>query len=330
MELITAGAVSKNLGVSTRMLRYYEQAGLIKSQRTLDYAYRVYDGDTIRRLRQIIILRKLRVPVRQIREIFDNNDAVKAIEVFERNISELDEEITALATVKSILANLVRELREIADVRLPLDLLGDSSVFTIVDGISLPNNILEEKRMNDLNQASKVLGRRNKLLNMRGIEIPRFRAVSSGLKTMEEIFGEGGFQSWLDAHDHFILKQITDEPGFFWEDPPEGNGKSVLIRPIKDGVTEADVYPYELMEFPGGLYLVATGDENDADDINETIECMMDWINSHDEFEHGTLSELVALCNRPAMCNMPNVGGAFDSVLGIAQQQIFIPLKLKK
>jgi hypothetical protein len=56
---------------------------------------------------------------------------------------------------------------------------------------------------------------------------------------------------------------------------------------------------------------------------------MVDWINSHDEFEHGTLSELVALCKLPAMCNMPNVGGVFDTALGIAQQQIFIPIKLR-
>jgi DNA-binding transcriptional MerR regulator len=329
MNLQTVSAVSKNLGISTRMLRYYEQVGLIGSQRTENYAYRVYDENVICRLRQIIILRKLRVPVKQIREIFNNGDAVKVIEMFERNINELDEEITALSTVKSILVKLVRELREIANVKLQLDLLSDSSVFTIVDSISLPNNILEEKNMNDLNQASKVLSRRNKLLNMRSIEIPKFRAVSSGLKSMDELFGDGGFQSWLDENDHIIMKQITDEPGFLWHEPPTGD-KAVLIRPIKDSVTEADVSPYEIMDFPGGLYLVATGDENDNDDINETIECMMEWINSHDAFEHGTLTELVEMCNLPAMCNMPNVGGAFDSVLGIAQQQIFIPLKLRK
>lgn len=33
------------------MLRYYEQMGLIKSNRKKDYAYRVYDEDAISRLR---------------------------------------------------------------------------------------------------------------------------------------------------------------------------------------------------------------------------------------------------------------------------------------
>ena len=321
----TVSTVSKNLGISSRMLRYYEQIGLVKSLRIEGYSYRVYDDAAIARLRQIIILRKLRIPVKQIRTIFDNSDATHVIDVFERSISELDEEITALSTVKSILNNLVQELREKANVQLQLDLLSDHSIFTVVGSISLSKNILEEKGMNDLNQASKILNKRSKLQNMRGIEIPKFRAVSSGLKTFDEVFGDDGFSSWLDANDHLILKHITDEPGFFWH---EGD-KCILIRAVKDNVIENYVAPYEIYEFPGGLYLVATGDENDTDDLNETIECMMEWINSHDIFEHGTLSEICAMCNLPAMCNMPNVGGVFDSVLGIAQQQIFIPLKLR-
>ena len=159
-EMQTVSAVSKSLGVSSRMLRYYEQIGLIESQRIEDYAYRVYDEDAVRRLRQIVILRKLRVPVKQIREIFGNNDAASVVEVFERNISELDEQITALSTVKSILNNLVQELRDKANLHLQLDYLGDNSVFAFVDSVSFPKNTLqEEQSMDDLNKANDSLGK---------------------------------------------------------------------------------------------------------------------------------------------------------------------------
>jgi len=154
------------------MLRYYEQVGLIESQRMEGYAYRVYDENAVCRLRQIIILRKLRVPVKQIREIFCNSDAVNVIEIFERNISELDEQITALSTVKSILSRLVHELHEKANMRLQLDYLGDNSVFAIVDSISLPKNTMdgstelpaheteqEEKSLSDLNMANGSLSK---------------------------------------------------------------------------------------------------------------------------------------------------------------------------
>ncbi len=115
----------------------------------------------------------------------------------------------------------------------------------------------------------------SKLKNMRGIEIPHFRAVSSGLKTFDELFGDNGFCEWIDVkNEHLIQKQIFDEAGFLWH---EGD-KNVFIRAIKDNVTEGDVAPYEIIEFPGGMFLVATGDEKDNNDLEETIGCMMDWI----------------------------------------------------
>lgn len=117
----TISTVSKNLGISSRMLRYYEQIGLIESRRVENYAYRVYDEEAIRRLRQIILLRKLRVSVKQIRELFGNSSAMGVIEVFEQNIRELDEQMTALSTVKSILSRLVQELREKANLHLQLE-----------------------------------------------------------------------------------------------------------------------------------------------------------------------------------------------------------------
>ena len=159
-QMQTVSTVSKGLGISSRMLRYYEQIGLVKSQRMVDYAYRVYDENTICKLRQIIILRKLRVPVKQIREIFSNRDAVSVIEIFERNISELDEQITALSTVKSILSRFIQELQEKANVRLQLDYLGDNSVFAIVDSISFPTNKLQEEiAMEDINKANESLNK---------------------------------------------------------------------------------------------------------------------------------------------------------------------------
>ncbi|WP_143754818.1 helix-turn-helix domain-containing protein, partial [Listeria seeligeri] len=49
--------VAKEYEISTRMLRYYEQVGLIKSLRKDTYAYRMYDEGAVIRIRQIIILR---------------------------------------------------------------------------------------------------------------------------------------------------------------------------------------------------------------------------------------------------------------------------------
>ena len=159
----------------------------------------------------------------------------------------------------------------------------------------------------------------SKLQNMRLIEIPTFRAVSSGLKTFDEIFGANGFCDWVDVENaHIIKKQIFDEAGFLWH---EGD-KNILIRAINDDVVEQDVLPYEIIEFSVGMFLVATADETDNDDLNETVNCMMNWIKNNNVFEYGDFP-------KSGMCNMPNADGIIDKALGIAQQQIFLPLKFR-
>ncbi len=157
MELQTISQVSKNYGISTRMLRYYEQAGLIQSLRKDNYAYRVYDENAMNRLQKIIVLRKLRVPVKQIISILNNYDAAEAVKIFMQNISEIDDEITALSTVKSILTRFVEEINEKADV--DLKLLSYKAVFSVISSISFFDNQIQETRRNlsveELNKANE-------------------------------------------------------------------------------------------------------------------------------------------------------------------------------
>ena len=165
-----------------------------------------------------------------------------------------------------------------------------------------------------------------KLHNMRGIEIPKFQAVSSGVKTFEELFGKDGFANWVENHTQLIQTHIYEPTSFLWhvgEKETWGRGENILIYAVKEGVTQQDVFPYPLMEFPGGLFLVGTGDESKNGDLNETINCMMSWIENSDVFDYGDFP-------KSGMCNMPNPDGAFDKALTIAQQQVYLPLKYKK
>ncbi|MCL1807602.1 MAG: effector binding domain-containing protein [Oscillospiraceae bacterium] len=163
MELQTISQVSKDYAISARMLRYYEQIGLIRSLRKDDYAYRVYDETAVSRLRQIIVLRKLRVPVKHIVSILSNNDAAQTVEIFRQNISQLDEEITALSTVKTILTRFVEELQEKTNIHLKLGMLGGEDVFSVVNSLSFSDNQIKESKenltMENLNNASANLSK---------------------------------------------------------------------------------------------------------------------------------------------------------------------------
>jgi len=143
-ELQTITQLTKSLGVSTRTLRYYERIGLLESQRVEGYSYRVYDEEAIARLKQIIILRKLRVPLKQIAQLLSDDGAVNAIELFMQNIDELDEEITSLSTIRSILQALVDKLRESASIRFGDHLLSDKKIMALVAPLSLNQFALKE------------------------------------------------------------------------------------------------------------------------------------------------------------------------------------------
>jgi DNA-binding transcriptional MerR regulator len=136
-ELQTITQLTKTLDVSTRTLRYYERIGLLQSKRVEDYAYRMYDEQATARLKQIILLRKLRVPLKQIAQLLNDGSAINAIELFMQNIGELDEEITSLSTIRDILQALVDKLRESASVRIGDHLLSDKKIMALIAPLSL-------------------------------------------------------------------------------------------------------------------------------------------------------------------------------------------------
>ena len=163
----------------------------------------------------------------------------------------------------------------------------------------------------------------SKMRNMRGIELPRFRAVSSGPQTLEQLFGaDSRFAAWVSGHKNLLRRGIYEPLDFLWHENNDVN-QSVWIMAIEDHVTETDTAPYGITEFPGGMFLVATADESDPEDLNETVNDMMDWIHRSRVFAYGDFPA-------SGMCNMPNPDGKFSKALGIAQQQIFLPLKLRE
>ncbi len=163
------------------------------------------------------------------------------------------------------------------------------------------------------------------LKNMRGIEIKKFRAISSGPMTLHELFGENGFIVWVNQHRYLLKEHMYEPTDFLWHEDKNitwDSGKNIWALAVNDDVTAENVAPYEIIEFPGGIFLVATGDEKDNVDLEETISCMMTWIRNSAVFEYGDFP-------KSGMCNMPNPDGAFDKALGIAQQQIYLPLKFR-
>lgn len=89
--------VEHSVGLSSKNIRYYEDVGLIKPTRNNQNDYRVYNEDDINKLKLIKFLRELNVPIKEIKELFDNKitlsdcmkDRIKKIEDEEINYKKI-------------------------------------------------------------------------------------------------------------------------------------------------------------------------------------------------------------------------------------------------
>ncbi|ACD22527.1 MerR family transcriptional regulator [Clostridium botulinum] len=84
----TIKELSKIAGVSSRTLRYYDEIDLLKPCRVNSSGYRIYSGNEVDLLQQILFYRELDLPLNKIKEIIskDNFDYKKALYEHKENI----------------------------------------------------------------------------------------------------------------------------------------------------------------------------------------------------------------------------------------------------
>lgn len=256
MKLITISQISKEFQISTRALRYYEEIGLLESQTKDGYAYRVYDEKSVRKLQKILLLKKLRIPLKQIDEMLGNNDIALAVEIFINNIEEIEKDISSLSSIKSALELLLTKIYESANTQSKLDLLDDKFLLEEITSI-IPNNknIKETKTMSEINKANENLSKL-KDEDVRIIYLPPSPVASINFRDIENPENKCG-----DAMDKFVLETGLRELkpdmrlyGFNSPPPTEKNpqhGYEFYVTIPDDMVIEP---PFVKKQFEGGLF----------------------------------------------------------------------------
>ncbi|MDE6724053.1 MAG: effector binding domain-containing protein [Ruminiclostridium sp.] len=261
MNDMTVSEVSRDFGVSTRMLRYYEQEGLISSKRRDDYAYRIYDETAVRRLRQILLLRKLRIPLKQIAVILNSADRSETVSILIDKIKELEEEISSLKIIRDILSEIVVKGEGV------IDKLLDDKLSVIVRAIPSSNNNLEENTVMSENQTNKLeqLEKANQTVDeissdIRIIRLPPFTVASNHYigrdpedvvdKPVDKFIRESGLYNIKPDARYFGFNHPN--PGILEEGI---HGYEVWVT-IPDDMEVPE--PLTKKKFPGGLYAVMT------------------------------------------------------------------------
>lgn len=251
MAYLTISQVARTFDISTRTLRYYEEIGLLKSARLPDYAYRVYDGEAVQRLRQILLLRRLRLPLRQIADLLSCRDTAHAVSVLQENLTHLDREIGALETIRHATAALCGRLRDQAGMDLPPDFLLEQELCGI-SALSTNLTMKEELTMDDLTRANNCL---NRFENTRLVYLPpaAVAAFQSGGPEPEAVAG-AAINRFIVTENLFARKPDYRLFGFNNPGPTqesEAHGYEFWVT-VPDDMEVLP--PYEKKRMPGGLY----------------------------------------------------------------------------
>ena len=89
--------VERLTGISKQTIRFYEKEGLIEPGRNNENRYREYDAQDVKKLKRISLMRKLNVPISEIKEVMDGTRSfAEAIDVQRAQILKEREEQDAL------------------------------------------------------------------------------------------------------------------------------------------------------------------------------------------------------------------------------------------
>lgn len=107
-ELISIGDLAKSLGLTTRTLRYWEEAGIIEAAPRSDGSNRFYTTDIAKRVRFIIKLKELGLTIQELQDLYIAYGEAKRtdrmipalVQILDKHINLVDEKMARMASLR--------------------------------------------------------------------------------------------------------------------------------------------------------------------------------------------------------------------------------------
>ncbi len=108
-QLTQIGALAKQLNITTRTIRYYEEIGLMGTIDRRGGTTRSYNKDDVLRLKFILKMKSLGISLKEIQELSDIFDiheqefssiTPKLIEILDHHITLLDDKMVSLSSLR--------------------------------------------------------------------------------------------------------------------------------------------------------------------------------------------------------------------------------------
>ncbi len=318
-ELIKIREVSVKYDISARTLRYYEDMGLITSTRSEDYAYRLYDEAAVKRLEQVLILRKLNISVKDIQRIFNTSDSEIVLEVLGKKVDDVDEEIAHLHELKEIVLVFIRQIEQVdfgkeSDIKLLYEKAKE--IETQIANVDYEGNTANVNRL--LAAAEKVEREPDILI----VEMPPCRVAISGYLSVDESSEE---QHRFERMWGRLGSRIADKVNtrdFMYHDFERN--KLVWMYMLEDWMTEDDTEGFEIITFDGGLFAAALADSWEFSEYDRVCKGIHAWLARQEHLE---------LDNDPSHHILYTFAGPHSTQMkkwNYGKVRYFVPIKLRK
>lgn len=245
MGLVKITELTNHLGITSRTLRYYEQMGLIRSERLPFEKYRYYDQENIERVKQILVLRKMQIPVRDIVRIYESKDLTVLVDSFVARINAIDHQIDSLYELRHIINKFMQTMMEKGIKHISaLPLLYEK----LEKNLELKENHKENgefsfRRLSELSEQVP--------LDLTIIYLPPMHVLSSLERDSDKSDVEG-FWDWLGKN-----RVIIGTPGsHMLFEYQQDDGQTVILNGIDRDFKNTS--PYRDFDFEGGLFAVGS------------------------------------------------------------------------
>lgn len=240
MNLIKITDLTTQLDLSSRTLRYYEQVGLIQSVRPQFEAYRYYDETAVERLRQIIVLRKMQIPIKDIVRIYESREMSVIVDVFVEKINEIDREVTVLSELKGIINTFLQKMIQNGIKKI-------SALPLLYEEMNKQLEMMEEQRPVTYDELTGISERLAKPIEPVIISLPVMRVITSYPKANPKQSDTDGFWRWVQSHNISYGEPGQHDQFEFQSDA----GDAVMLRVRDDFENDSE---YMDFIFEGGLY----------------------------------------------------------------------------
>lgn len=274
--LVKIGEAAAQYRISNRTLRYWEEAEILTSVR-MDNGYRYYDDANIQKIKQIMLLRKLRLPIQDIQVIFVSNKLTYAVAVLQKHLEETRHEAEELKSLSLILERLIETVKaqnNLSEMFRSIEVPVNSAILELKNALK----ITLSERDSSMSENSSY----NKIGDVRIVSLPRmvfacYRVESSTpendcSKVVNKLIFENSLH-WKYGFRHFGFNNPDPQEGI----PVYGYEMWVVIPEYFD-VPE----PFSKKEFSGGLFASIPAR---LSNIGERWKQLWDWVMNSERYE---------------------------------------------